>query len=169
MLSFAASQLLHLELHALQPSTEHVPLGRLRPIAQPAEDVMDGLSAEMEKMIIEGQVKQDGGPFKSVWEAAVERGRRVAAAVVAVPPQTPTPQRKKSFNWGNLPGPRAAGFSPATSPLKGVFNNGHGSPKPQTNTVPWVNGNGHGNPPPQPQPNLDSRPSYVRGRSLSLV
>jgi len=169
------SQLLHLELHSLQPSAEHVPLGRLRPVAQPSEDVIDTLSAEMEKMIIEGQVKQEGGPFKSVWEAAVEKGRQLAASLVLpAPPKTPTPQ--KSFTWGTLP---RMGFSPAVSPLKGMMTfNGNGSPKPasasapqipSTNSVPWVNGNGAGgNAPPTPQPNLD-RPNYVRARSVSLV
>ncbi|KAJ7935295.1 DnaJ-domain-containing protein [Mycena leptocephala] len=104
------SQLLHVELHALQPSTEHVPLGRLRPVAQPSAEVMDALSAEMEKMIIEGAVKQEGGPFKSVWQEAVDKGRRLAAAVLLAP-KTPTPQ--KSFNWGSLP---RRGLSPGPSP-----------------------------------------------------
>ncbi|KAJ7270124.1 hypothetical protein B0H12DRAFT_1044783 [Mycena haematopus] len=157
------SHLLHLELHSLQPTTEHVPLGRLRPVMQPSEDVMDMLSTEMEKMIIEGQVKQEGGPFKSAWEAAVEKGRRLAAAMTPTP-KTPTPQR--SFNWGTLP---RAGFSPALSPFK-VKQNPHGTPKPApvsqvSNSIPWVNGNGS---PPSPQPNLD-RPNYVRARSVSLV
>ncbi|KAF7350963.1 J domain-containing protein [Mycena sanguinolenta] len=158
------SQLLHLELHSLQQTTDHVPMGRLRPVVQPSEDVMDMLSTQMEKMIIEGQVKQEGGPFKSVWQAAVEKGKRLAAAVVPTP-QTPTPQR--NFNWGTLP---RAGFSPAISPFKGMPN-GTGTPKPapagQTpNSIPWVNGSG--NPPsPQPQPNLE-RPNYVRARSVSL-
>ncbi|KAJ7503129.1 hypothetical protein B0H11DRAFT_2223222 [Mycena galericulata] len=103
-----ASQLLHTELHALQPSTEHIPLGRLRPVTQPSVEVMDALSAEMEKMIIESAVKQDGGPFKTAWEAAVERGRRMVAAAVVSRPKTPTPS--KSFNWGS------------SSPLKGLLS-----------------------------------------------
>lgn len=160
--SFPASQLLHVELHALQPSTEHVPLGRLRPVAQPSAEVMDALSAEMEKMIIEGAVKQEGGPFKSVWQEAVDKGRRLAAAVLLAP-KTPTPQ--KSFNWGSLP---RRGLSPGPSPLKGMgmLNGSPASAPRMQNGVPWPNGNGSDRPS-SPRPSAD-RPSYVRGRSVSF-
>ncbi|KAK7057706.1 J domain-containing protein [Favolaschia claudopus] len=151
------SQLLHLELHSLQPSTEHIPPGRMLPV-QPSEEIMDTLTVEMEKMIIEGQVKQEGGPFKSVWNAAVEKGRRLAAAAaVVVPtaaPQTPTTQR----SWATLP--RVA-FSPIASPLKGILG---GSP----NSVPWMRGGGTPPPSTPPQPGID-RPNYVRARSVSLI
>ncbi|KAJ7610884.1 DnaJ-domain-containing protein [Roridomyces roridus] len=139
------SQLLHTELHVLQPSAEHVPIGRLRPVTQPAEDVMDVLSTEMEKMIIEGAVRQDGGPFKSVWEAAIEKGRRMLAASLLARPRTPTKTLtpSKSFIWGS---PLMKGSASA---------NGH------------VHG-GRMSPPPPPSPSLD-RPGYVRARSISLT
>ncbi|KAJ7496735.1 hypothetical protein FB451DRAFT_1359294 [Mycena latifolia] len=163
-----SSQLLHTELHALQPSTEHIPLGRLRPVTQPSEDVMDALSAEMEKMIIETAVKQEGGPFKSAWEAAIEKGRRLAAAVNVPRPTTPL----KGLTWGTLSRspitpalngsptkntPMKNASAPAITPLSPSILNG----------VPRGTGNGRMSPP--PPPNSDNRPPYVRGRSLSLV
>ncbi|KAJ7108440.1 hypothetical protein C8R43DRAFT_187412 [Mycena crocata] len=154
-----ASQLLHSELHCLQPSTEHVSLGRLRPV-QPSSEVMDALSAEMEKMIIETAVKQEGGPFKSVWEAAVAKGKRLAATAALSLPKTPM----KGYNWGTFP------RSATSTPDKGMPN---GSPSrsaalspPISNGV--VRASVNGAMPPPPPPGLD-RPGYVRHRSASIV
>ncbi|KAJ7125288.1 hypothetical protein C8R44DRAFT_734553 [Mycena epipterygia] len=156
-----ASQLLHTELHSIQPAAAdadaRVPLVRLRPVTQPAEEAMDALSAEMEKMIIEAAVRQDGGPFKSVWEAAIERGRHLAEAVAIALPKTPTPMKSSGFAWG----------SPGPSPLKGTLSN-HSSPAKMLNGGPRANGIGGGRMSPPPLPPLD-RPGYVRARSVSLV
>ncbi|KAJ7198579.1 DnaJ-domain-containing protein [Mycena pura] len=154
------SQILHTELHALQPSAEHVPFSRLRPITAPSEEVMDALTSEMENMIIETTVKQDGGPFKSVWNAAVQKGKQHAAAAAATAfPTTPTP--KKTFEFP---------FSPASSsPSKALLN---GSPTKHAAllTSPALNGvrpNGSGRMSPPPVPT--DRPHYVRARSISLL
>ncbi|KAJ7287007.1 DnaJ-domain-containing protein [Mycena rebaudengoi] len=135
------SQILHMELHSLH---EHKPLAVLRPLAQPSEDVMDMLSTEMEKMIIEGTVKQPGGPFKSVWEAAVEKGKR-AAELARDLPLTPI----KNF-WSTPASP-----FPSLAPR---MVNGDSKPSP----------NPRMSPPPVPRPALDrSTSSYVRARSVS--
>lgn len=120
---------------------------------------MDALSTEMEKMIIESAVKQDGGPFKSAWEAAVEKGRRALAA--AARPKTPLQDQRtptKSFTWGSTMG----------SPLKGILGSSPAAKSAPVNGVPRVNGGGRMSPPPPPVLNLD-RPGYVRARSVSLL
>ncbi|KAJ6631443.1 hypothetical protein B0H10DRAFT_1938330 [Mycena sp. CBHHK59/15] len=159
-----ASQLLHTELHSIHPAQEHVSPGHLRPLTQPSTDIMDSLSEEMEKMIIEANVKQEGGPFKSAWQAAIEKGRWAAEAAASLP-LTPM----KGFNWGTLP---RGGISPAASPLKGLFNGSPTKPpaSPLLNGVaPTVNGDGrpNGRMSPPPPPTLDRSASYVRARSVS--
>ncbi|KAJ7188894.1 hypothetical protein C8R46DRAFT_1056100, partial [Mycena filopes] len=167
------SMMLHSELHSLQPtsaSTPHVPLHRLRPVAEPAPDVMDALSGEMERMVIEKVVKQDAGPWRSAWEGAVERGRAALAAAAntnLLPPAPPTPDGASPF--GSWRGVR----TPVGSPMKGmgmgmtmINGHGHGSP---------LNGRANGSASatgrmsPPPVPNLELRPSYQRARSVSLV
>ncbi|KAJ7747744.1 hypothetical protein B0H16DRAFT_1888618 [Mycena metata] len=161
------SVLLHTELHTLQPSATHVPLHRLRPITEPSADVIDVLSAEMEKMLIESNIKNDAGPWKTAWEAAVERGRTLAAAASAlVAPPTP---KAEPFGWRGL-------RSPASSPMKGMgmtMLNGHASPgrsAPALLNGRGVNGSSaSGRMSPPPVPNLELRPGYQRARSISLV
>nr|GAT47047.1 predicted protein [Mycena chlorophos] len=117
-----ASQLLHAELHTIQPSAPQIPLSRLRPVANPAPEVM-------EKMNIETSLKQAAGPLQSLWEAAIERGK-AASAVLTTP--TPTP-RKSTTSIFEFPRPlNPFRMSPATFGGDGtgtaVLANGHVHP-----------------------------------------
>ncbi|KAF7297922.1 J domain-containing protein [Mycena chlorophos] len=140
-----ASQLLHTELHTIQPSAPQIPLSRLRPVANPAPEVMDLLSQEMEKMIIETSLKQEVGPLQSLWEAAIERGR-AALAILSTP--TPTP-RKPTTSIFEFPRPLSPfRMSPAKFGGDGtaVLANGHAHAHPTGNgKVP-----GRMSPPPVP-------------------
>ena len=49
----------------------------------------------MEELIIEANIKQEEGPLRSVWEAAVERGR----AREGHDQNTPKPNGKASIFW----------------------------------------------------------------------
>ncbi|KAJ6465049.1 DnaJ-domain-containing protein [Mycena vitilis] len=169
-----ASLMLHAELHSLSNNSTtdahghahaHKPF-RNTP-AQPTPDVMDALSGEMEKMLIEGAVRNAAaaGPLRSAYDAAVQRGAAalalmsssVAESHASSAPQTPQKERDRWGTW--------SGYSSAKgSPLK--FGGSPGG-----NSVPWVhvNGNaqvneGRGS----PGPAGEGRPSYVRGRSMSF-
>jgi hypothetical protein len=86
-LSSSASVMLHTELHSINPpETEDntvVPLHRrpyasfsnMKPCPPLPGDVVQLLAEEMENMIIEGNVKKETGPLRSVWESAVASGR----------------------------------------------------------------------------------------------
>lgn len=76
-----ASALLHTELHSIHPSTPEtrVSMARMRPRPPPSAEVINELSKEMENMLIEKNVMQEVGPLRSVWEHAIEQGRREAA------------------------------------------------------------------------------------------
>ncbi|KAJ7621558.1 hypothetical protein DFH06DRAFT_1305802 [Mycena polygramma] len=168
-----ASLMLHAELHSLSNTSTtdahghaHTPF-RNTP-AQPTPDVMLALSGEMEKMLIEGAVRNAAaaGPLRSAYDGAVQRGAAalalmsssVADSHASSAPQTPQKERDRWGTW--------SGYSPTKgSPLK--FGGSPGS-----NSVPWVhvNGNaqvnegGRGS----PGPAGEGRPSYVRGRSMSF-
>ncbi|KAJ7072806.1 DnaJ-domain-containing protein [Mycena amicta] len=146
-----ASQLVHTELHTIQPSAPQIPLSRLRPVTDPSPEVMDTLSLEMEKMIIETSLKQEVGPLASLWEAAVERGKE-ALATIQGRPSTPTPRKTSTFEF-----PRPMSMSPfKTTPTKFGIGIGNGS----------VEAQAPGRMSPLPVP--ADRPHYVRARSVSL-
>lgn len=87
--------MIHTELHSIHPeTTSHVSLSRIQPLTTPSPDIIDALSKEMEKMIIEGNVKREAGPIRAAWETAIRRGRRGARG-----PTTPkkTPPRTRQF------------------------------------------------------------------------
>ncbi|CCM05212.1 uncharacterized protein FIBRA_07422 [Fibroporia radiculosa] len=88
------------ELHAVHgPKTCTQPTGatlaHLPPCENPADEVIDLLTEEMEHMVIERHLL-DGGPLKNALDAAVEQGRRAAdqqatLAGTGMPSPTPSP------------------------------------------------------------------------------
>ncbi|KAF7325665.1 J domain-containing protein [Mycena kentingensis (nom. inval.)] len=152
-----ASQLLHTELHSVQPGAAQIPLSQLRPVT-PAPDVIAGLTAEMEKMIIETSLRQDVGPLRTLWEAAVVRGREAFAAAtarIATPVSSPQKQATALFEF-----PRPMNLSPFKLP--------NGSPNRVGGPVEGIASlrtPGRMSPPPVPT----DRPTYVRARSVSLL
>ncbi|KAI0919095.1 hypothetical protein AcW1_003441 [Taiwanofungus camphoratus] len=69
------------------------------PIEKPADEVIDLLTAEMEKMIIETQLR-DGGPLKSAVDAAIEKKREAEQRWVTrtgMPSPTPSPPPEPSL------------------------------------------------------------------------
>ncbi|KAF5383407.1 hypothetical protein D9757_006164 [Collybiopsis confluens] len=71
------SVILHTDLHSIHPSspTSRVSISQMRPVLEPSSEIIDLLAEELKNMIIESKVKQDSGPLRSAWEAAVLRGR----------------------------------------------------------------------------------------------
>ncbi|CAK5266076.1 unnamed protein product [Mycena citricolor] len=140
-----ASQLLHSELHVIQPSAEQITLNQLRPVTNPSADVIMSLTNEMENMLIESAVKQEVGPLKSVWQNAIASGRRLATTTAAALPQTP----RRLFEW-----PLGGRFG-SGSPVKRNAGNG-GSPSDRQGRM-------------SPPPSIPDRPNYTRARSISLL
>ncbi|EPT00397.1 hypothetical protein FOMPIDRAFT_1146538, partial [Fomitopsis schrenkii] len=73
------AQQIHTELHSVHgPQTNTQPTGGTftmpTPCEQPAEEIIDMLTREMEHMVIESQLA-DGGPLKSAVDNAVQRRR----------------------------------------------------------------------------------------------
>lgn len=95
------SSQIHTELHSVHgPKTGTQPTAatftNLSPCEEPADAVIELLTAQMENMIIETQL-MDGGPLKSAVDNAVERRRRVVPQEqkrplgMGMPSPTPSP------------------------------------------------------------------------------
>ncbi|KAF5384238.1 hypothetical protein D9615_003319 [Tricholomella constricta] len=68
------------------------------------------LSREMEELIIEANIKKDDGPLKSVWEAAMRRGRSLVGVVASAEnmgagQDTPSATEIPKRNFWEAPGP----------------------------------------------------------------
>ncbi|KAL0955700.1 hypothetical protein HGRIS_001921 [Hohenbuehelia grisea] len=105
-----ASLMVHTELHSIHPLPANplarATLPRMRPCIPLSPDTIDVLSKEMEKMIIEMNVKKDIGPIRSAWETAIIRGRAALStlrgpnsAAKAIAPAEPQPA-SRNF-WEN--------------------------------------------------------------------
>jgi hypothetical protein len=44
-------------------------------LERPSDQIMDLLTSEMENMVIESRLKQEKGPVRSAWDAAVTKGK----------------------------------------------------------------------------------------------
>ncbi|KAF8893312.1 hypothetical protein BD779DRAFT_1436109 [Infundibulicybe gibba] len=80
------SLMLHAQLHSIHPfptsatPVDRASLARMRPVLQPAPEIMDMVAAEIEDLVIEANVKKDAGPLRGAWEAAVRRGEHGGSA-----------------------------------------------------------------------------------------
>ncbi|KZT05398.1 chaperone J-domain-containing protein [Laetiporus sulphureus 93-53] len=103
-----AAQQIHTELHSVhgpltntQPTDSGAHFSRLPPCEHPAPEVMERLSTQMENMFIESKL-MDGGPLKSVVDAAVEGRRRAASEQhvtsvrLGIPSPTPSPPPERT-------------------------------------------------------------------------
>jgi len=67
--------MLHTGLRSIHPSTAPtVDFFGTNVLERPSDQVMDLLTSEMENMMIENSLKQDKGPMRSAWNAAVTKG-----------------------------------------------------------------------------------------------
>ena len=175
--------MLHTELHSIHPWSpeSRVSLTRMRPLTNPSEEIMETLSKEMENMVIEANIKKDAGPLRSVWEAAVTKGRAAQMSTSTVGRGT-TARKTRNF-WeaedvleseedmdggsGTLPSP----VSPVGTPPRQLpCEDGKSGPGSDA----WlgaVKGQGRlpsPRPSPPPPQGLQRRgSSYVRARSVS--
>jgi len=80
LIGYLASVMLHTELHSLEHPENTAPSTRawfsqMKPSAPPTNDMLDLIEQEIEDMIIEGNVRKEAGPLRSVWEGAIGSGR----------------------------------------------------------------------------------------------
>ncbi|THV06153.1 hypothetical protein K435DRAFT_645671, partial [Dendrothele bispora CBS 962.96] len=75
---------------------------------EPDDKIMDKLAAEMENMIIEGNVKKDMGPLKTAWDSAIRgaRGRFQKAATAREEERDRDSPGSAVDGEGKLPSPR---------------------------------------------------------------
>lgn len=121
---------------------------RMRPHPAPSPDIMEQLSTEMENLIIEAKLSQEavaGGPLRSVWESAVDAGRRN---------QVPLPSKcgAERDGEGTLPSPVSPDGGEKEGKGDGIWESRIRLPSPR----------------PSPPPSLQRKgSSYVRARSVS--
>jgi len=76
LIGYLASVMLHTELHSLEhPASTRAWFSQMKPPAPPTNEMLDLLEQEIEDMIIEGNVRKEAGPLRSVWEGAIGCGR----------------------------------------------------------------------------------------------
>lgn len=67
--------MLHTELHAMHGLSSDASFSNMSP-CQPSEEVVDTLTKEMENMIVEHQLRNEG-PIRSLWDTAIKRRKGV--------------------------------------------------------------------------------------------
>jgi len=131
--------MLHTGLRSIHPSTApETDLFGIKVLERPSDQVMDLLTSEMENMVIESRLKQDKGPMRSAWNAAVAKGKLRKEWEL----KRPRPQRLLSRSSPEEEKSRLPLLSPEFPPLE------HNSSPIWPRKVTWPS-------------------NYVRGRSLS--
>jgi hypothetical protein len=107
-----ASIILHTNLHSIQPfnPNSRTSVALMRPCEDPAPEVMQYVSEGFERLIIEKNIMQEGGPLRSVWENAINRGRKEKAQTYLNPSDADGRSEHGSFS---LPSPISPRASPA--------------------------------------------------------
>ena len=171
--------MINIELHSVHgPSTGTEPTGAtfplVPPLAQPAPSVIDHITAELEKLVIEGKLRKEEGPMRSAVDNAIQRRRLEQKSRPQLSPFTnldfdstltthPTfpifPARSSRSNPNEDDSERNGTVS------MGTLVRGQRSPK-KVIGIGWGAGSTKGSSVPSPGTSVPPE-GYVRGRSLS--
>lgn len=122
----AASMMLHTELHSIDDtwsSSERVSFAQMKPHPHPSKENIQILTQEIEDMIVEGHIKKESGPLKSVCDAALASckagGDLDNTLSLPVAQAAGTPRLERNHSVVRLPSPR-----PSPSPPPGLSRRG---------------------------------------------